>query len=380
MLPKILLELLLSMDKSQVDIKLLIKPINESSAVGEDLRVNPDVSPVYYQAKDTRALARAAERKYLEENCQSAQKDIKVHWQSLHEQASNILEKYSKDLEVIAWLIEASVRLQGLTGLKQAFNLAEELIERYWPNIFPAEEDDEVFGKLYHLAVLNGVDVEGILQMPLNWISITDKNKTDEYFLWQYKQSLEVAATSTSKKKKKKLEERVVSLDKIKISAEASGIEFYKSLQKMLDEVLRAFKQLSKKIESKVEGIDFPISNICHQLNEAKDLVAYFQPEEAKQEISDEKENNVDSSQAEETKKETKQYFHRNKIFSNREEALEQLLVIADFFRETEPQSLLPYILVRANKWGKLALPDLLKEIVGDEKARENLFNLTGVN
>ena len=64
---------------------------------------------------------------------------------------------------------------------------------------------------------------------------------------------------------------------------------------------------------------------------------------------------------------------------ANRDDALQQLGQLAHFFRETEPQSPLPYLLERAQQLGRLSFPELLRELVNDEGARSAAYKLMGV-
>ena len=63
----------------------------------------------------------------------------------------------------------------------------------------------------------------------------------------------------------------------------------------------------------------------------------------------------------------------------NREEAHRNLLQVAKFFRETEPHSPVPYMLEQAVRWGNLSLPELLSELITDDRARQDYFKMTGI-
>ena len=56
------------------------------------------------------------------------------------------------------------------------------------------------------------------------------------------------------------------------------------------------------------------------------------------------------------------------------ETAISQLRELAEFFRRTEPHSPISHHLEEAVRWGQMALPDLLSELVPDEKTRKELF------
>ena len=52
-----------------------------------------------------------------------------------------------------------------------------------------------------------------------------------------------------------------------------------------------------------------------------------------------------------------------------REDAFSTLMQVADFFRRTEPQSPIPYLLEQAVRWGKMPLPELLNEMLPADRS-----------
>jgi type VI secretion system protein ImpA len=64
---------------------------------------------------------------------------------------------------------------------------------------------------------------------------------------------------------------------------------------------------------------------------------------------------------------------------ASRQNALEQLRQLADFFQRTEPHSPVSYHIREAVKWCTMALPELLKELITDEKALRSAFIRVGI-
>ncbi len=52
--------------------------------------------------------------------------------------------------------------------------------------------------------------------------------------------------------------------------------------------------------------------------------------------------------------------------------------IIANYFREHEPNSPIPLLLEQAIRWGNLSLPELLSELVHDEQALLHSYKLIG--
>jgi type VI secretion system protein ImpA len=62
-----------------------------------------------------------------------------------------------------------------------------------------------------------------------------------------------------------------------------------------------------------------------------------------------------------------------------RDDALQSLLKVADFFRRTEPHNPVSYALEQAVRWSRMPLPELLTELIPDESSRFALFKQVGI-
>ena len=62
-----------------------------------------------------------------------------------------------------------------------------------------------------------------------------------------------------------------------------------------------------------------------------------------------------------------------------REDMLRELERIAEFFRKTEPHSPLAYTLEEAVRRGRLTWPELLAEVVPDDKVRSGMLVMLGI-
>jgi type VI secretion system protein ImpA len=63
----------------------------------------------------------------------------------------------------------------------------------------------------------------------------------------------------------------------------------------------------------------------------------------------------------------------------NREEAFRGILRVAEFFKKTEPHSPIPFALERIVRWGRMPLPQLLKELIQDDNSIDQMFKLVGI-
>jgi type VI secretion system protein ImpA len=66
-------------------------------------------------------------------------------------------------------------------------------------------------------------------------------------------------------------------------------------------------------------------------------------------------------------------------VIRSREDALSSLTKVAEYFRRTEPHSILSYALEQVISWGHMPLPELLAELIPDEAPRNSLFKQVGI-
>ena len=57
-------------------------------------------------------------------------------------------------------------------------------------------------------------------------------------------------------------------------------------------------------------------------------------------------------------------------VLRDREDAFRTLLKVAEFFRRTEPHTVLSYTLEQLVRWGRMPLPELLVELIPEDSVR----------
>ncbi len=346
----------------------LIQPIKGDSPTGIDIRKDSSANSLYYQIKDARANARQIERDALSSREPTS---ARCEWDKVSSIAIDILKEHSKDLDVCAWLIEALVRQHEFAGFAFGLKLTKELIITYWDTLFPLADEDGLSSKISALTGLNGESSEGSLIMPLTTIPITDKNTAKPFSLWQYHKAREIEAITDPDLRNKRFDEIGFAFADIEKAINESSHHFYQSLYNSVNTALDEFSAFNTVLQEHCAKDAPPSSQIKHALNTfkydlsilAKDKLASFHEPE-------------DTEEAMQPDTNIKPTFKPN----NREEALAVLLNIGTYFRQHEPHSPVPFLLERAVRWGRLPLPDLLKELVGNDEERNKVFHLTGID
>lgn len=355
-------------DVTFLPVAALVAPISDSKPCGDDLRA--DVSPLslYYQLRDQRSRARAAERQALvEEGSISA---CAGEWRPLLERIPPLLTSHSKDLELVAWLIEALCRVHGFAGLERGFTLAAELIEQHWPHLYPQADDGDLEVRLAPLVGLNGTDSEGALIVPITSIALT-AGQEGPFSTWQLEQASDIARLD-EKRQKARLQHGGQTLKVIQQDAQETPAAFFAARARELSGAQQAFARLSAAMDSAC-GSPQPASQISQALERSLSALRFLGGDKLRlaeplpTAASDESSAGDDDTTSQPAE------------LDNRQQALRQLQAIARFFRRTEPHSPISYVIDQAVRWSDLPLPQLLAELISDKDARKGYCRLTGI-
>ncbi len=360
----------------QTEIALLIKPISSKKTTGINLREDISPSSSYYMLKDLRTRARNIERKTAvgEEGL-----DALPDWRAILDEGQKVLIKKSKDLEITTWVLEALVRLEGFDGLIKGFLLIEALIDRYWDNLFPLPDEEGYEIRFSPIIGLNGNESEGTLIQPIKEICITDVSQSQGYALWQYQQSIEFSKITDPKVIEKKLEQGIIKLEEITKAAKSAAADFYPILWGKVALCLEVFDRFMAKLNHLCGDQSIPASNIKSTLALFQDHLRFMTKEigcPLEKKVAETNTAIIQESRAPEKKLDSSV---KKELISSRSDALQTLIQVAGFFRETEPHSPIPYLLDRAVRWGHLPFPELLKEMIADESARKNAYEMSGI-
>ncbi|GAA5217853.1 type VI secretion system protein TssA [Corallincola platygyrae] len=358
------------MEEVEFNFDAIRSPIHGEVKTGSDLRQDASPQSPYFSLKEIRNRARAAERKALVdgEDLSSFAKE----WLPILNQVPEQLYTSTKDLELSAWLIEASCRIHGFSGLSKSFEVAAILIETFWEGIYPLPDEDGVETCVAPLTGLNGIDGEGALLMPISSIPLTEEGEHGPYSLWQVEQALEVDRLD-EEKKRAKLDAGATSLDEVMDCAKSSSQAFFVSTKTSIEQALLAFKRLSDAMDSACQSPQ-PTSQIQKRLQNALDSIIY---------LAGDKLNILSES-------DTDQHALVNEsacadapvssdTLASRKQAIMTLRQVAEFFKNTEPHSPMAYGIEQVIRWSDMSLPELLNELITDGDARNGYFRLTGI-
>ena len=352
-----------------LDVEALAAPIPGDNACGPNLRVEEAHNAPFNLLRQIRGQARTAEREAMKAALGSDQPvnvmqdpAVQQEWSALKELAVKTLQEQSKDIEVVAWLVEALVRQDEgqFAGLRDGFNLAAELIEKYWDNLNYDTEDTDPGAKGAAFAGLTGTG--GAIKAPFMMVPLTPKGDDNADFgLGACKQLQDSSNFGQA--------ETLARSDR-------GGARFYRPLMADIKAARAAYERFTALIDDKL-GRDAPGSSETMELFAAAEQMVqtlggqYLAEEEAAGAGGEAVPGAAGGGGA--------AAIARPGSFATREQALDMLNAVAKFFREREPHSPISYALETMVDRARMPLFDLLAELMPDEDARRRVLQNAGI-
>lgn len=365
-----------------LDFDRLLAPIPGDRPTGEDLRENAGPSSLYYKVKDARSAARAAERQM-----EGGQEDAPPpDWKAVVTAATKALAEATKDLEIAAYLIEALCRTSGFAGLRDGFKLSRGLVEQYWDGLYPVPDEEGVATKVAALTGLNGDDAEGTLIAPINRVPITDSASLGRLTYSNYVQATATSRILDAEARENRIAAGAMHPGLFQKAVADTPASFFIAAVDDITLALEEFAGLSVALDNTAGHAAPPTSAIrtalSNVLDAIKDIARAKLPAAPAGGAAAPSANGDATAPAANGHAETGgdgDGRGERLTIRNRADALEALERLAEYFRRTEPHSLLPYVLEQAVRWGRMPLPDLFAELIPDDQPRLAMFKQVGI-
>jgi len=351
-----------------LETESLLRPIRDDAPTGENLRDDPSPTSPYYQMKDARNAARAAERAaQMSDDPDNAPTG---DWEPILELGPKVLAELSKDLEVVAWMIEALVREGGFPGLGEGFDLARGLVEGFWDELHPRPDEDGMITRVAPLAGLNGEEGEGTLIVPIGMVPLLYDPQGRPLSAWTFRTAREVSAIADPEVRQRRIDQGARTLEDFQRAVTESDPAELLGTASRIEECLTRFASLSAALDSRCGSDSPPTSRIRGALEDALECMRYLtkdlRPEAAQEE-------------AEVPAGEQRKQGGAPGVVATRQDAVEAMKRVRDYYRKEEPHSPISYLLDRALRWTQLPLHVLVSEIIHDPGALEVFQMRTGI-
>lgn len=358
-----------------LDVARLVAPISDESPVGTDLRHDSSPTSVYYQVKDARSQARNLERAAeMSGDTDSPPAD----WRPVLRVAPDVLADKSKDLEIAAYLIEALARTNGFAGLRDGFRVARGLVEQYGDDLFPLPDEDGLETRVAPLTGLNGEDVDGTLVHPILNIPLTQPSSSEPLAAAQYQQARELER-ATPEARERRMAQGAASLQQFDTAVAETSREFFANLLDDIDACRAEFDGLNAALDDKYGEFAPPSSNLRGALEKCRETLLAIARDKLPADEPDAEENSDDAAQGAGEGATVQQSVQDAGAIRSREDAFRILSKVSEYFRKAEPHTPISYALDQVVRWGRLPLPELLKELISDESTVSQMFRLVGI-
>lgn len=362
-----------------LDFDRLTRPIEGANPAGEDLRADPSPVSLYYQVKDARAAARAAERAGTQ--FEKGQQVMSDEWRKVLRLAPEILATKAKDLEIVAWFTEALLRAHGFAGLRDGFQLLKQLVETFWDGLYPLPDEDGIPSRVAPLAGLSGGDSEGTLAVPIALTAITGDGDAGVFSLWRLGRARELAKVSDPVAVKSAMDSGVATMEQFEAAVRSTDANFLKCLAGDVTAALQHWIALTEVLDARCGSDAPPSSSLRGILEEAEQTILHVVRQVAGIALDDgAPETPVEGEDAgAEAASGRASAGDASGVIRTRDDAFRILTKVADYFRAAEPHSPIASVLDQAVRWGRLPLHQLIAELIPDAQAREHFGMLTGL-
>jgi type VI secretion system protein ImpA len=197
------------------------------------------------------------------------------------------------------------------------------------------------------------------------------------FSLTHLQQARSLAQLGDAKLRQKRIDEGAITLETIQKAVAETPAKFYADLVEDMDQAAEEFRRFCGALGEK-SGFDPPSSDLLGVIDSYRDTVKDLARDKLARAPAPAASAAVEAGQSAASTQAAAPPVAPGAI-RDRNDALERLRKVADYFREHEPQSIIPYALEQVVNWGKMSLPDLLAELIPDEGPRKNVFKQVGI-
>ncbi len=331
---------------------------------GENLRNSP--------LRDSLIAARKSRRAFIE-----SETDEETDWPSVIALAESILNEHSKDLEVACWLTEALLHTHGASGLRDGLHTIEIFMQHFWESVHPqieSEEDIEV--RAARLRILTDVNSGPRIPYVVKLRVAVADSEDGELINLEVADPMGLAPRREGEEDDAWEQRRMAAQQCAEQSRSAiarTSDEFYITLNDDLIECTDFIDRIDA-IATERMGFEAPS---WVKLRESIDEVHTF----VRRILGD--------RHVSETPKTSEAVSQNGSPRStgpggggpiqSRAEAIERLKECASYLRRNDPHSMVASLVDRAVHWAEMPLSKVLKDLIRDNAAWENIRETLGI-
>jgi type VI secretion system protein ImpA len=343
-----------------VDLKPLLSPLPEGDGVGVSLRTDPVWQQIRdAQREDDPSLPMGEWERPL----------VKADWHAVASLCSDALRLRSKDFHLVVWLCEAWTRLYRLEGLTAGVQLINDFVDRFWDHAYPQIDGQDTDARAAPLHWI-GRRLEDVLKLHVPLIGLPVEPGFVNLDDWR---RVVAAAMQEDDAPPTHLPRELLDRE----AARGSNLALLRQLERTAGAVLAAIDALSRRLDQRLGDEAPSFTRVTATLGELQRAARALRGNHAldeqptatpvpTSEPDDIQTTGHDVAQLEADMPLPMLPLTRAQIV-DRTHAYQLLEEIALYLAEHEPHSPTPYLLARAVNWGRMPLPDLMRDIVSQE-------------
>ena len=309
-------------------------------------------------------------------------------WAFVSSQSIELLTEKTKDIRLYGWLLEAWSNLYGFEGIAKGLELTQQSLTEFWMLLHPEIAEDDLDQRL---GLLQGL----INQLPVLIKKTAITNTAISYSLMDYE-----ALLHQQNLRRKHTEDyddvpTNTSLEQFEQELFNTSKSFqYKNYQAFL-EILKQWNILREVLDG-LMGVDAPsfaaiesqLESLHSNLKKIYKTEAFgLQPAITTADSAEEK-----SAADQQTSTQLTEHIavaasainqpfqpHIQSHVANREQAMQVLQEISDYFQLNEPHSPVSYMLQKTIKWSQMPLHEWLAQVIKHEDPLEAVHEILGV-
>ncbi|MNL20494.1 hypothetical protein D3C87_1417430 [compost metagenome] len=293
--------------------------------------------------------------------------------------AAQGLARQSKDLMLVAWLSEGLAHQHHFSGITFGLTLAERILDTFWGGLFPSLEDG-VDERAARLAWMKTTLADVVGGLPIT--------QGQQYGLLRYDESrhVENLALQSPQAMRAALDEGKINAEVFQRSVVLTDSDHLRRKASEIAASLNACQQLQSTAD-RLFGPDAPSFAGLHdvlsragQLAEKllKDRGIELHPAPVAATPAAESAGAQPTGAAMTQTQQDIPVTPLRTAPQTRDEAFTLLAGIAQFFKQTEPQSPVPYLIERAIKWGNMPLEGWLNDVIKDSNVVDTIRDVLG--
>lgn len=363
-----------------MDIATLLAPISTEHPSGADLSFSPDIDAIQeMRREDDPTLDQGAWVAALKS----------ADWGGVVRSCESILATKSKDLRVVGWLVDAWARLHGFDGLADGLELTAGLIDSGWDRLHPLADAGDQEQRIGNLRWLSTRVEQLASTIPL--VSHGSRRTTVAAINGARARRLAslagagAAVTNAPQPVEGSPAEPALTLETVWRDVNASGREAARARRAQVTRTRTALARVQVAVDARLQ----------------EDAPSFVAPRAALDKVLDElsrleRECGFEAAMTAQAQTADADPGIRGQLvpaapasngaagvpggIETRAQALQQLRLVADFFRATEPHSPVAYLADKAVLWSEMPLHEWLRAVVKDGVSLAHLEELLGVD